>query len=218
MKSGRETLHVDAALPARCHRHHEDPHTSDNYGAIHRAAVEAIGTDGIRTNDTNVQAWWAPKMRRWVVAGMHWRHPGGNGYTRIKRRLLPGTRRLRAKELRKTDWTWAQVRRWRRPNGEMPRTIGELYARGARLGVIQIPELKSNEFATHPEIAVSMVADARVHDHPAWAMVLDNMAPRDKVANYRAAGGRIAIIAGTDGLHLPPRYSDWPVRPDRIWA
>lgn len=218
MKSGQKILHWDAELPAWVHRRHEEPNTSDNYGAIDRAAAEPVGPDGVRANDTNVQAWWAPRRRCYVVAGMHWRQPGWNGYTRIKRRFGIGTRALTAAERVKTDWTWGQVRRWRRPNGERPRTLGELYAYGFRRGVIQIPELKSMEFATHPEIAASMVADAKAHDHPAWSMVLDSMYPRNKVENYKTAGGRIAIIAGSDGLHLPPHYDSWTVKPDRIWA
>jgi hypothetical protein len=218
MKSGQKILHWDTPLPASRHRRHEDPTTSDNYGAIDRAAREPLGTDGMRANDTNAQAWWAPSRGRFVVAGMHWRYPAGNGYTRIKRRFLPGSRPMTAAELGRTNWTWGQVRRWRRPNGERPRTAGELYAYGFLRGVVQVLELKSMEFATHPEIAAGLVADARGHDHPAWTMVLDSMYPRSKVANYKAASGHIAIIAGTDGLRLPSGYDSWPVKPDRIWA
>lgn len=217
MRSGNRVVGPDTPLPARVHRRHEHPSTSDNFGAIDRASHEPIGPDGLITNDCNGQAWWAPLRRRYVVFGMHWRRPDWNGYTRIRRIHGIGTRPMTPRELRKENWTAGQVKRWRRPNGERPRTARELYAYGVRRGSIQIIELKASAFALLV-VMQSLVADARATGHPAWYMVLDDMAPRHKVEATKKAGGQIAIIAGTDGLHLPPTYREWSTHPDRIWG
>lgn len=205
-------------MPAHVHRRHEHPSTSDNYGAIRRAAAESIGPDDIRTNDTNGQAYYCKRLNTWVTCGGHWRAPGPNGYTRIKRKHLPGTRKLRRWELRKTSWDWDQVRRWRRPNGERPRTIAELYAYGVAHGVVQIVEEK-HWIYSRPATARELVDEAREVDHPAWFMVLDDMDPREKVAAMRQTdGGQIAMIFGTDGPQKPPGWADWSHYPNRMWG
>lgn len=218
MRSGRRLLHWNTRMPARVHRHHEHPTTSDNYGAILRASRESIGTDDIRTNDTNGQAFYCKRLGRWIPCGAHWPAPGPNGYTRIKRKHLPGTRRLLPWELRKKTWDWDQVRLWRRPNGERPRTISELYAFGAEHGVVQIVEEKHHVYG-QLAIAQELVDEAREHDHPAWFMVLDDMGPRDKVAAMRQTdGGQIAMIFGTDGPEKPAGWADWEFYPNRMWG
>lgn len=217
MRSGRRTLHWDTKMPAHVHRRHEDPSTSDNYGAIRRASAESIGPDDIRTNDLNLQAFYCARLNRWVKCGAHWRDPGRNGYTRIKRKHLRGTRRLRRRELRKTDWDWDQVRRWRRPNGERPRTYAELVARGVELGVVQIGETKHWFYRT-PRAGRELVDEAQHEDHPAWFMVLDDMEPREKIAATRKAGAQIALIFGRDGVVKPATWDEWDVYPSRIWG
>ena len=116
-----------------------------------------------------------------------------------------------------TDWTWEQVRRWRRPNGERPRTYAEMITMGVLLGVIVIGELKDHHYAL-VGLARELVDEARAHDHPAWYMVLDNMEPRGKVAAVRQAGGRIALIFGRDGVTKPDDWARWPFYPDQIWG
>lgn len=217
MKSGDKTLHWDTPMPAGVHRHHEHPDTSDNYGAILRAAAEPIGADGVRTNDTNLQTYWSRRLRRRVTVGAHWHDPKRNGYTRVKRWLRRGTRPMNRRELHRTEWTWEQLRRLRRPNGERPRLYEELVTFGVFHGVVQIGELKDRHF-TDPAIAAELVAIDKRHDHPAWFMVLDDMAPQHKVAAVRGAGGQIAMIFGTDGPQKPRTWPSWKVYPTRMWG
>lgn len=217
MHSGRRTLHWNTPEPGHVHRHHEHPDTSDNYGMIHRIADEPIGDDGIRAGDFNLQAWWSTKLLGWVVGGAHWRDPARNGYTRMKRRIRPGTRQMTHDELHRTVWTWEEVQRWRRPNGEQVRTYEELITAAVLAGVVVIGEEKHRALH-HPAVARALVAAARRHDHPAWFMVLDDHEPRDKVAAMRAAGGQIALIFGTDGVQKPRDWARWAAYPNQIWG
>lgn len=217
MRSGRRTLHPDTPLPGHVDRHHEHPDRSDNYGELHRAIREPVGPDDVIAADVNGQLFWSRRLKRYVVAGAHWREPGPNGYTRIRRRLLPGTRRMRPKELHRTDWTWEQARRWRRPTGERLRTIDELYAKAVLLGVVIVLELKHPAFS-YLGVAAELVTAARRHDHPAWYMVLDDMRPRGKVAAVRQAGGQIAMIFGRDGAERPRDWADWAFYPNQMWG
>lgn len=217
MHSGRRELHWDTPMPAHVHRHHEDPGTSDNYAAIRRAVREPIGADQIRANDLNLQAYWSRRLRRWVKVGGHWYDPARNGYTRVKRRLRRGTRPMNKRERRRTEWTWEQLQRLRRPNGERPRLYSELVSYGVAHGVVQVGELKHRQYATH-QLAAELVDEARVNDHPAWYMVLDDMAPRGKVAAVRQAGGQIAMIFGRDGARKPATWGQWSSYPTRMWG
>jgi len=217
MRSGRKTLHWNTPLPAHVHRRHEDPHTSDNFGHILRAAAEPIGADEIRATDTNEQLFWSTRQRRWIHAGAHWRRLSWNGYTRMKRRFRRGTRPMTAKELAREDWTWEQARRARRPNGERLRTDEELVTFGVLHGVVLIVEQKHPGFA-EPAVAAQAAAVRRRHDHPAWFMVLISLGPRGKVAATRAAGSQIALIFGHDLVVQPERWSEWKVYPNRIWG
>lgn len=217
MRSGRRILHWDTPMPGHVHRHHEDPRTSDNYGAIRRAAAEQVGSDDIRTNDCNGQWYYCRRLGRWICSGGHWHEPDRNGYTRIKRRLLPGTRKMNRRERNRRDWDWDQVRRCRRPNGERPRMIEELYTYGVLHGVVQIVEEKHPKFGA-ASLVGDLVAAARRHDHPAWFMVLDDMAPREKVAATRQAGGQIALIFGRDGVDRPHDWASWLAYPNQVWG
>ena len=219
MRSGRKTLHWNTPEPASVHRHHEDPSTSDGLHMILRIAAEPIGADDIRAGDFNLQAWWSRRHRAWVIGGAHWRDPYRNGYRRMKRRLLPGSRRMTREELHRREWTWEGARRWRRPNGERVLTIDQLHAAGALHGVVVIGELKHRVFH-QAAVARQLVASARRHDHPAWSMVLVDMAPRGKVAAMRKAGGQIALILGRDPspAEKPKDWSEWTVHPNRIWG
>lgn len=214
MKSGRKILHWDTEMPAHVHRHHEHPNTSDGAHMLHRIARGPVGADGIKAGDFNLRDWWSRRRRCFVTGGAHWPDPFRNGYTRMKRRLLPGTRRMTRAELHRREWTWEQVQRWRRPDGERVLEYDQLLGLGALHGVVVIGEKKN----VHPSSAAAMVASARRHDHPAWTMVLDTMAPRQWVAAYRGAGGRVALICGRDGLQTPPDWARWEVHPDQLWV
>jgi hypothetical protein len=216
MKSGREVLHWDSPMPRSVHRRHEDPDTSDNYGHIRRAAAEVVGRDGIRATDTNLQAFWSTRQKKYVKCGAHWKSPGPNGYTRIKRKFVRGTRKLTKKELSKTTWTWEQVRRWRRPNGELPRTYDELLAYAVRCGVVVIGEEKHPVFK---DVATSRetLESCKHHDSPAWFMVLITLSPRSKIAATRKAGAQIALIFGDNPKTKPSTWSNWSTYPNRIW-
>lgn len=217
MRSGRRTLHADTPMPGSVHRRHEDPDTSDNFGHILRAAAEPVGADGVIATDTNEQAFWSTRQRCWVRAGAHWRRLSWNGYTRMKRRFLPGTRRMTAEELRREEWTWEQARRARRPNGERLRTDEELVTFGVLHGVVLIVEEKHPAFRS-TELAREAVAVRRRHDHPAWFMVLISLEPRGKVAAMRQAGGQIALIFGHDPVVQPAHWADWEFYPNQIWG
>lgn len=217
MRSGRRELHPDTPLPGHVHRRHEHPDTSDNYGMLHRLSREPVGADGILAGDINGQLFWSRKDNRYVIAGAHWRAPGPNGYTRIRRRLGRGTRPMTTKELHRTSWTWEQAQRWRRPNGERLRTLDELYAMAVLLGVVIVLELKNPAF-TYLNVATDLVAAARRHDHPAWFMVLDDLRPRYKVAAVRQASGQIALIFGRDGTERPGDWDRWTHYPNQIWG
>lgn len=218
MKSGRRTLSTASELPAHVHRRHEEPDRSDNYGHIRRASAENIGSDDVRATDTNLQAYTSTRQGKHIVVGAHWRDPKRNGYTRVKRRLLPGTRAMTRREKARTEWTWEQLRRLRRPNGERPRTYEELVTYGVQHGVVIIGELKDPAFAT-AYLMAQLVAVARRHAHPAWFMVLITLGPRGKVWATKRAGGRIALIFGNFTDHpKPDDWSTWSAYPDRIWG
>lgn len=215
MKSGRRILHWDTPLPADVQRHHEHPNTSDGLHMLMRIAHGPVGPDGIKAGDFNLRDWWSTKRRCWVTGGAHWPDPARNGYTRIKRRLLPGTRPMTRRELHRHEWTWEQVQRWRRPDGERVLEYDdELLTLGVLHGVVIVGEKKN----VHPSSAAAMVDAARRHDHPAWTMVLDTMAPRAWVEAYQGAGGQVALICGRDGLQVPPNWSEWSQRPRRLWV
>lgn len=222
MKSGRRILHWDTPEPGHVHRRHEHPTTSDNFGMIRRLSEEAVGPDGLLAGDFNMQAAWSTRRRRQVAYGGHWKDPRQNGYTRVKRRLLPGTRPMNRRERARDEWTWEQLRRLRRPNGERPRTDEELLAHAVEHNVVLIRELKNRHFRS-VALLRTMIAASRRYDHPAWFMVLDDMDPHDKVAAVRQAadlegGGQIALIFGTDGVQKPARWSQWRYYPNQVWG
>lgn len=213
MHSGSHDLHWNTPMPAHVQRHHEHPNTSDGLHMMRRIARGPAGPDGIKAGDFNLRDWWSRKRQTMVTGGAHWPDPYRNGYIYIKRRLLPGVRRMTRRELHKTNWTWEGVQRWRRPDGEHVSEYDELLAHGAELGVVVVGERKN----VHPTSAAAMVVSAQRHDHPAWTMVLDTMAPRQWVAAYKSAGGRVALICGRDGLQVPRDWPSWSIRPDRLW-
>lgn len=222
MKSGHRTLHWDDPEPGHVHRRHEDPTTSDNFGMIRRLSEKAVGPDLIKAGDFNMQAAWSTRRRRWVAYGGHWKDPKRNGYTRVKRRLRRGTRPMNKRERAREDWTWEQLRRLRRPNGERPRSDDELLTYAVEHHTVMIRELKSPHFRSIALLR-DMIGASRRHDHPAWFMVLDDMEPRGKVAAVRQAaqlegGGQIALIFGTDGVQKPARWSEWDYYPNEIWG
>jgi hypothetical protein len=214
MKSGRRTLHWDTPMPAHVQRHHEHPDTSDGLHMLHRIARGPAGPDGIKAGDFNLRDFWSRRHRRYVTAGAHWPDPVRNGYTRMRRWHGIGTRPMTHAELHRREWTWEQVRRWRRPNGERVLPYGRLLHWGALLGVVVVGERKN----VHPSSAAAMVAEARRHDHPAWTMVLDTMAPRQWVAAYKDADGQVALICGRDGLQVPRSWPEWSSHPDQLWV
>lgn len=214
MKSGHRFLHWDTPMPGSVQRHHEDPNTSDGLHMLMRVARGPVGADLIKAGDFNLRSWWSKRRRCWVVGGAHWPDPFRNGYTRIRRRLLPGTRPMTRGELHRSAWSWEGVQRWRRPDGEQVLEYDELLALGALHGVVVVGERKN----VNPGAAAGMVESARRHDHPAWTMVLDTMAPRLWVATYKAAGGQVALIEGADGLQVPRDWANWSVYPDQLWV
>jgi hypothetical protein len=214
MRSGRRILHWDTKMPAHVQRHHEHPDTSDGRHMLLRIAHGPAGPDGIKAGDFNLRDWWSRKRQRWVTGGAHWPDPARNGYTRMKRRMLPGTRPMTHGELHRRVWTWEEVQRWRRPDGERVLEYDQLLTLGVLHGVVVVGEKKN----VHPGSARAMVDSARRHDHPAWTMVLDTMAPRGWVEAYQGAGGQVALIAGRDGIQVPPDWAHWSAHPDRLWV
>lgn len=213
MRSGHLILNWDTKMPAAVQRHHEHPDTSDGAHMLHRIVDLPAGPDEIKAGDFNLRDWWSRSRGCFVTGGAHWPDPVRNGYTHIRRRFRRKIRPMTYAELHHRVWTWEEVQRWRRPDGERVLEYDQLLALGVEHGVVIVGERKN----VHPGSAQAMVDAARRHDHPAWTMVLDTMAPRAWVEAYKAAGGQVALICGRDGLQVPPDWAHWTVRPDRLW-
>ena len=171
--------------------HYLPYHVGDSLEAVARAAK-----DGHRGIDVNMQP-----TRDLVAVAKHWGQPShaGDGFTHLwsgpgwgNGKIVPDP----APSLPISGRAWADVQRLTDATGHRRiSTIRDHMAEGVRLGVLVMPEAKSDPLMHRPEFWDRLGADCDAVGHPRVMMTLSNIgSPVKRLTAAKGAGFHTAVL------------------------